>query len=434
LNTPEAKSTPPNEKWNSLVGSIVEFERNPEALSLESLDWTNDSQWSRSAYRMLVGIIRNRTLLLYLSSQFVSKQPKPKLQAFLLLGIYQLLDSRSDKSRLPKIVHHTVELITANCSSREGKFANAVIRKIADSVDTLVKELEKTRDWTTLYSHPQWLIDRWITQIGESETQKLLISNQQIPSLYIHDYGKLLHKSGNETLADDLGLEATKWADFYEISKRGRSAMDPILALPLYIQDPSTSVATALFGDSLTGNILDACAAPGGKTILLHKKLQHPGDMIYAIDRDSTRVGIIKENRDRLNLGQVETLICNWEYTHRPSEMPEYFDGALVDAPCSSIGIIQKHPEIRWRLKSSDFEKLPKQQLSILSAVAHHLKPGAKLVYSTCSIDPAENTEVVQAFLSSEAGSGYKLLQEIRGLPHEHKHDGVGVTLMEKTH
>lgn len=419
------------QKWKSLVRSILQFEKDPTLLRLDSLGWSDNSQWSRSAYHLLMGIIRNRTLLKHLLNQFVSKKPKPLLQAFLLLGVYQLLESRNTEDRLPKIVHHTVGLINKNCSPREGKFANAVLRKTAESINSQLETLKITQNWTVLYSHPEWLVKRWIHIFGETETLKILEWNQQKPHLYIHDYSGFLKDPRQEGLIDTLHLKPSQWPDFYQMDQTHHKTINQLLTYPFYIQDPSTSIAPALLGNPLSGNILDACAAPGGKTLILNKLLGSEKGDIFAVDHETSRIRMIEENRQRLNLTRVKVLCWDWETQGTHPDMPDLFDYALVDAPCSGAGIIRKHPEIRWRLKPDDYELLPALQLRILKAVASKVTPGGKLVYSTCSIDPAENTEVVQSFIQSEEGKGFKILEEKYALPHASDHDGIGAVLLE---
>ena len=418
------------ENWNTLIRSIATFEHDPKALKFDSLELGDDGDWNRSAYRLLAGIVRNHTLLVHSLNQFAAKPPKGTLRGYLLLGIYQLFEAREEVSRLPKIVHHTVGLVRKECSAREANFANAVLRKISGSVHNLLDELEKKQRWNILYSHPQWLIERWREAFGEADTLALLKWNQQVPQLYVHDVTGYLETEAGRSAVEEHGLQSTSWPGFYKVPKGG---IRRLLELPLYVQDPSTAIAPNLLADSLRGDILDACAAPGGKALELHKLLGSAEGIIHATDRDAGRVQMIKKNIHRLNADRIRTYICDWETDIRPEELPAQFDCALVDAPCSSVGIIQKHPEIRWRLKPSDYEILPRQQLHILEAVSQAVKPGGKLVYSTCSIDPAENTEVIKAFLATDSGKLYRLMKEISCLPHHTGHDGVGAALLQRS-
>ena len=405
------------------------FERDPKALKFDSLELGDDSDWNRSAYRLLAGIVRNHTLLVHLLNQFASKSPKGALRGYLLLGTYQLFETREEVSRLPKIVHHTVGLIQKECSKREANFANAVLRKISESIHNLLDDLSKKRQWSTLYSHPQWLIERWKSIFGEEETLSLLKWNQQVPQLYAHDVTGYFEAGAGRSTAEENGLQRTPWQGFYTVPKGG---IRRLLELPLYIQDPSTAIALNLLGDALSGDILDACAAPGGKALCMRRHLRESEGMIHATDRDTGRVQMIERNIHRLNVDRIITHICDWETDFRPEELPAQFDCALVDAPCSSAGVIQKHPEIRWRLKPSDYEVLPGQQLRILEAVSRVVKPGGMLVYSTCSIDPAENAEVINAFLATESGKSYQLVKAISCLPQHTGHDGVGAALLQR--
>ena len=415
---------------NSLVGAVRNFEKKPTEIRLQKLVFSKDEAEQRRNYHNLLGVIRHRLLLKHLISQFCAKPPKPHLNAFLLTASFQLLESKEEKTRHPKIVHFWVEQIKKALSIREAKFANAVLRKIADNLLCSLSELEKYGNFSTLHSHPQWIVNRWTDQFGSEASRDLLDWNQSLPSVYVHDFSKILSENALIQPAD-LGLEHTQWEDFYKWQNKPGHPLVSLTEKPLYIQDPSTRIAPGLLEKTIGGKILDACAAPGGKSVILAKILGSRIQKITAVDLSSKRTSMIKENFARLGIRNTEVAEHDWE-SGEPGPLATDYDAVLVDAPCSGAGIIRRHPEIRWRLKSEDYEKLPLQQLKILSATSRHVRDGGHLVYSTCSMDSAENQEVIDQFLRTEEGSDFRMISGATHLSPKTQHDGVGAFLLQK--
>lgn len=415
---------------NSLVGAVRNFEKKPTEIRLQRLIFSKDEAEQRRNYHNLLGVIRHRLLLKHLINQFCTKPPKPHLKAFLLTASFQLLESKEEKTRHPKIVHFWVEQIKKALSIREAKFANAILRKIADNLPCLLSELGKHGDFSTLHSHPQWIVSRWTQQFGVEACRELLEWNQSLPSVYVHDFSKILSEN-DQIQPADLGLESTQWEDFYKWRNMPGHSLDSLTQKPLYIQDPSTRIAPGLLEDTPREKILDACAAPGGKSVILTKILGPHIQKITAVDLSSKRTSIIKENFARLGIRNTEVAEHDWE-SDKAVQFATDYDAVLVDAPCSGAGIIQRHPEIRWRLKPEDYEKLPLQQLKILSATSRHVRNGGHLVYSTCSMDSAENQEVVDQFLQTEEGSDFRMISGATHLSPKTQHDGVGAFLLQK--
>ena len=163
--------------------------------------------------------------------------------------------------------------------------------------------------------------------------------------------------------------------------------------------------------------------------------MDHQPNHWVATDLSAKRLATFEKNMARLGIEGIETKVIDWETSplSDDDDPTESFDWILIDAPCSSVGVIQKHPEIRWRLSPKDYEHLPNLQLKILESCSQRLKAGGELVYSTCSIDLEENQGVIDQFLQSESGSGFKLLNTVRVLPFEKHHDGVGAFLLKKS-
>jgi 16S rRNA (cytosine967-C5)-methyltransferase len=163
-----------------------------------------------------------------------------------------------------------------------------------------------------------------------------------------------------------------------------------------WIQDEASQLAPLLFGQTLGPRVLDACAAPGGKTLALAARTCE-GGFVLAADRHAGRLARLARNLGRLRAGNVTPLVCDLS---KRAPFRDFFDEVLVDAPCSGTGTLRRHPEIRWRLEPADLEVYRARQSRILGHAAEWVRPGGKLVYSVCSIEPEEGDAVVAGFLA----------------------------------
>ena len=167
-------------------------------------------------------------------------------------------------------------------------------------------------------------------------------------------------------------------------------------------------------------NVLDICAAPGGKTTYIAQQMQKHGTIV-ACDSDPVKIERMEDNLRRLGIPNVTVVICDAiELPERYSEGS--FDRVLIDAPCSNTGVLRRRVEARWRLREEDFERLPRLQRKLLDVGSRMVKKEGVLIYSTCSIDPAENEEVVKAFVSEH--EGFRLNFEETCFPEENGGDG----------
>ncbi|MBA3650359.1 MAG: methyltransferase domain-containing protein, partial [Chthoniobacterales bacterium] len=171
--------------------------------------------------------------------------------------------------------------------------------------------------------------------------------------------------------------------------------------------------------------VLDACAAPGGKAACLAEMMQNQGTLIAA-DQDETRLRRLRDNFERLGVVQARTVRCDWtdpESVQAANFAPESFDKILLDVPCTNTGVMRRRVDVRWRLRPEDFARMPRQQGAILEAVAPLLRPGGALVYSTCSLEPEENEQLIAAFL--RARPEFRLTKSAQTLPFRDTVDGA---------
>ena len=375
---------------------------------------------------LFYGVLRNKLRITKAFDPLVQKSPKVLLQSILLSTGYELLESKNLKKE--KIIHHAIEASKKLVSANEIKFLNAILRK-------LPKQLEKQTPLQSLsvfYSHPEWLVKHWIKEHGLSQTESFLLWNQSIPQVFL--YNRSLPSSlENKLLA--LGNH------FYSL--KTTSLEDPETQSMLkegsaYIKDPATRHAVDALNPQAGERILDLCSAPGGKTFDLIQRMNEIG-IVVAVDLPGKRIDRLEENLKNFKKDTLEIKVLASDVFHlskevlQDSALPFLYDGVLLDAPCSNTGVIQRKPDVRWRLKETDIEQCAVLQLKLLKQASRYVRKGGRLVYSTCSIESTENTSVVHQFLESDAGSNFCLEKADIYYPWIHKEDGAGVFLMTRT-
>jgi 16S rRNA (cytosine967-C5)-methyltransferase len=188
-----------------------------------------------------------------------------------------------------------------------------------------------------------------------------------------------------------------------------------------YIQDPATSIAPSLLDAKPGEHILDACAAPGGKTSMLLDTMGMDTGTLWAIDPQQRRVDRLQENLERL--GAFHVLVRTCDLSDLANESPPLFDGILLDVPCSNTGVFQRRPDAKWSVTPDSFAERAVLQLQILEQALQLISPTGRIVYSTCCIEPEETTGVIQSFC--KAHSEWTIDEEILRLPGEQNTDGA---------
>ena len=377
----------------------------------------------RLAQELIFGVTRWRATLDWLIARKTNGRPQSaSVQMLLRLGLYQLfwLD------RIPEFaaVNETVQLARESGYGPQSGFINAVLRGCLREGEEVVRELERlrTEDPATGWSHPAWLVERWQSALGDpADLQVLLEWNNTPPSVFARanllriEPGRLLEQWRNENLAYDFRFY--EWAGENLVFQL--HAVPSLAQLPsfqqggFYVQDPSTLLAVHELAPLPGETILDYCAAPGGKATYMAQLMGNRG-RIVAHDLSVDRLEFVRENCARLGVKIVELAAAP------PPILPDQFDRVLVDAPCSNTGVMRRRVELRWRLTADEITRLAEEQLGLLRRVAPGLKSGGTLVYSTCSLEPEENQQVVAQFLAID--SRYELVLERQLHP---VHDGV---------
>ena len=336
------------------------------------------------ATELFYGVIRNFALLDFWIASLRPLNLDLDARDILRLGLYQLFVLKIPEHAA---VFETVELASARLRS----LVNAVLRNALRQ-----KELLRTRagqqDLSIRSSHPQFLIERWTENFG-AESADALCEWNNLPAPV---YGRvnLLKTSLDEFLSQHADAERLpETANFVRLKSIPHEAL---AAGHCYIQDPSTALACRLLAPKPGERVLDACAAPGGKTGLLAELLRNQGEIV-ACDRDAGRINTLQDNLQRLGVEISRVAQHDWANGQPLPTRP--FDRILIDAPCSNTGVMRRRVDLRWRLSPKDFARMPHEQLRIVRAIIPLLKAGGALVYSTCSIEPEENEKVVDAIL-----------------------------------
>jgi 16S rRNA (cytosine967-C5)-methyltransferase len=267
------------------------------------------------------------------------------------------------------------------------------------------------------HSHPDFLVARWAAQFGDEATQRLLAWNNTPAEVFAR--ANTLKVTPGELLRSSPTAEPIP---AHPLVLRVRHLPASWLAEGLcYVQDPSTLVACDLLAPRPGEQVLDMCAAPGGKTTYLAALMQNEGRLI-ACDLYESRVARLRENLRRLGVRNARALVHDCMTAEPPAGLGE-FDRILVDAPCSNTGVIRRRVDVRWRLTEEDFLRMPAQQLALLRRAAAMLRPGGTLVYSTCSLEPEENDALIEKALSEIPD--LRFLESRRVLPFADGVDGA---------
>jgi 16S rRNA (cytosine967-C5)-methyltransferase len=360
-------------------------------------------------HELVNGALRHRLFLDWALQQVARERPYTRqavLKQILRVGAYQLLWLK----RVPDYaaVDQSVELAKATLGPKSAPLVNALLRNLsARRHDWVLPELlqQPVEHISINYSHPPWLVKRWLKRYGVQRTIALCRANNEPAPLTIRVNRLKLGASDYQCVLQEKRIGATSCV--YAPAGLHVEHNGAVTALPgyasgwFYVQDEASQLVPLLLAPKPGDIVLDACAAPGGKATELAELMDNRG-IITAVDRSPERLAVVEENSRRLGATIVRTVAA--DATRRlpmigPDGEPERYDRILVDAPCSGLGVLRRHPEGKWIKTARSIHDSARTALVILSNVATLLKPGGVLVYSTCSTEPEENQEVVGAFL-----------------------------------
>lgn len=388
----------------------------------------------RALLHMLVlGVLRRLPALDAIVSRVSSRPPRrldPDVRAALRVGILSLLYL----DRVPDFaaVSPVVDALRRRGPGVTG-FVNGVLRRVARERGALIPPDPDHGDVPALANacgHPEWWTRRVVRRVGWDGARSLLeANNRPAPTVLRPDCRKPDVDHLPERLADEgVQVEASPWAP---------RALRVVAGAPqhtaafhdgrFWIQEEASQLVPALLGAEPGNTVLDACAAPGGKTLVLAEAVAPEGRVI-AVDIRPDRMARLLENVTRVAPVGVSPVVA--DLTRTPPFVAGCVDAALVDAPCSGTGTLRRHPEIRWRLSPDDLPALARRQRGLLEQVAGLVRPGGSVVYSVCSMEPEEGPEVVDAFLAEHPT--FEPRDPCDRLP-EPCHDRVGADLWFRT-
>ena len=354
------------------------------------------------------GILRNLSRLDFLVSKLREGPIDAHTRAVIRLGLYQIFHLRTAPHAA---VNETVAL-----AGRARGVVNAILRRALREQQALEAALAEAGPAIET-SHPEFLISRWKKAYGDEATRRLCAWNNQPAEVYVR--ANELKVMAGELLRALPG--ATPSPAHPLVLKVKHVPFSWIANGLCYVQDPSTLLACDLLDPQPGENVLDACAAPGGKTSYMAQKMRNTG-RIVACDLYESRVARLRENLQRLGVRNARALQHDCMQAGPPLA-PQSFDRILVDAPCSNTGVIRRRVDVRWRLTEEDFIRMPAQQLALVRRTAELLKPGGTLVYSTCSLEPEENEALVETALTKIPG--LRFLESRTTLPFADETDGA---------
>lgn len=399
---------------------------------------------------LVYGVLENQIYIDYIIEQFSTvkiKKMNPYTLNLLRLGVYQLffLEKIPDFAA----VNETVNLSKKYCKRTTG-FINGVLRNIQRNKENikLPSPDKNIAGYLSIkYSHPQWLVKMFLNSFDKDFTEELLKANNAVPDLYVRintlkitvdDCIKLFINEGytveqNSFIEEAVivkGLHSIEQSDLY---KKGY----------IQIQDLGSMLVTKILDPKEGDLVIDICGAPGGKATHMAQLMNNKGSII-ARDIYDHKLKLIERNAERLGISIIRTEKFNGSVLDK--KMLNKADKVLVDAPCSGLGIIRRKPEIKYRKQYSDIRSITALQYDILKNASRYVKSGGVLVYSTCTINPEENEDIVRKFLVnnsnytlSDIGDKYKDFvfgehpkNMIQLYPNVHNTDGFFISKLER--
>jgi 16S rRNA (cytosine967-C5)-methyltransferase len=365
-----------------------------------------DHRDRRFIFEIAYGVIRRRLTLDYQIDRLLDNKIHKKndvLRRILRIGLYQIvfMDRVPDHAA----VNESVKLAKRETDTQHlSGVVNGVLRKVIADRHVIAlpesSEMELNERLSIEYSHPPWLVDRWLKNLGLAQTKRLLAFNNGKPEIFLRRKIRGLARQQFESDVRSMCDPATGYLNlYYRLKKALTPEFITVLRQGLCnIQAPSSGWVVALMDVARGDKILDVCSSPGGKTAMLSELAGDTGT-ICACDSKWHRVKLTLDTVQCLKLANVYLLVSDG--CRPPFE--GVFDKVLVDAPCTATGVFHRHPDARWMRKPGDIDECVSLQRRLLDSAARQIGRNGILVYSTCSIEPEENTLQIQSFLKDHS-------------------------------
>lgn len=378
------------------------------------------------ATELVYGTISRRNTIDYFLNQYVQKgvgKLETWVRNLLRLSFYQIyyLDRIPDHAAVSEAVKIAKRLGHQGISG----MVNGVLRNILRNVDKLVvpANLPTVSQIALEHSHPEWLVEKWVNWLGDEKTADICQANNVPPANSVRVNTTVITRDKLIAEMKDAGLDVipSKLAqDGIVVRSGGNMALTSWYKNGLLsVQDESSMLVAEALDVKPNMKVLDCCAAPGGKTCHIAERLEGTGQVI-ANDVHPHKAKLIEDQAKRLGLKQVKCQISDaMELNNQFAK--ESFDRILLDAPCSGLGVIRRKPDLKWVKTEEDIANIAQLQGELLHAVSELLKPGGILVYSTCTMEPSENNEVVSTFLSQNLNFSLEMEPFLSQLPVVHQ-------------
>lgn len=339
----------------------------------------------------------------------------PNIKNALRVALYQILFL--EKVPAYAAVNEAVEFVKKLQGQAAADLTNAILRNIIRNKENIryPNPDEDINAYLSAYfSHPSWLVKRWVNRFGREETEKLLNSNNNKPSLSIRVNNLVTDSIEMKSLLNSVDLKHSDGKylnEFIRLNSLTNIADWEYFAKGYFsIQDESTGFPIKLLSVSPGMRVLDLCSAPGGKTGFIADEMKNTGEIV-ALDKFESRLKILEKNLSRLKVKNVITkAIDAFDFEDEVG-----FDRVLIDAPCSGLGTLTKKPDLKWKRDLGDIRKIVNIQYDLLKKGASLVKVNGFVVYSTCTIEPEENYELIKKFLSEN--SNFSLISATSSVP-----------------
>ena len=370
-------------------------------------------------FAIVMAVLRHRSLLDLWIGHLRDGALDDDTRDWLRVGLAQLFVMR--------LAPHAAVNETVAAAGRARGLVNAVLRR-ALREESALATLRESAPPSVRHSLPEFLVQRWRERWGADAVEALGAWCNAPAPVYVRVNG--LHARAEAAVAGLPGAVALEaHPGWYEVPE------PPVALLQAghcYAQDPSTGIAPHLLRPEPGHAVLDACAAPGGKTAILAEMTENRA-ILVATDQSARRLERLKDNLGRLSVS-AEVMLHDWEHREAPGSLltrfPGGFDRILLDVPCSNTGVLRRRVDVRWRLTPAYLEIVTRTQAAMLRRLLSLLRPGGRLVYSTCSIETEENAALVRAVMAERPG--WRVLEDRLLLPHRDGTDGAYASLVER--
>jgi 16S rRNA (cytosine967-C5)-methyltransferase len=349
----------------------------------------------RLAHELAAGVLRRQSELDARLVPLVRhgwSNVEPSLRDILRIGAYQL--TALDRVPTHAAVSTSVDLARERGGNKAAGFVNALLRKLGGRTAAPSLALDPAAHFAALYSHPDWLVARWLHRYGQDDTVALMEWNNSPPALVLQPARENPEALEARWRAAGISPEPAAFG-FGWMSPARRPADVPGYAEGAFVvQDPAHALVAQFAGVGPGMTVFDACAAPGGKSIALGRH----ASLVVSADQKRDRVARLSQNLERAGSGREHAVVADALYP-----VVDSVDVVLLDAPCLGTGTFGRHPDARLRVTRDALQRLARQQGALLDSLCNVVRPGGWLVYATCSLEPEENETQVDALLARDA-------------------------------